>query len=747
MASQDRGPDPQAGASTENDMARRVRAAIEAQIAPLGLDPPLAVLLEVPPRPEFGDLACPIAFELAKRLKKAPRQIALDLKTKLDAVEGVEKIEIAGAGYLNLFFDRDAFVRTLAREIGRPLAPAGGGKRIVEHTNINPNKAAHIGHLRNAILGDTLVRCLRFLGRSVEVQNYIDDTGVQVADLAVGFVEIRGLGADEARAIAARCAAGRAWSETTRHFVVGPATGAGPSSGEGTATGAWPESGAGPAGGRLTTIVDEPFGPDHAFDHYCWDLYAEVAPFYARSEENAARRGAALKEMEEGRGRYAELAAFLSREMVLHHLRTMRWIDVHYDLLPRESDILALGFWERAFDLLKQSGAIRLATEGKASGCWVMDLPEAAEAEDEGAKIIVRSNGTVTYVGKDIAYQMWKFGLLGRDFSYRRMDPSALPSNTTDRIFLPIAGTPQPVWSSCASGGETEHPPFGSAARVYNVIDVRQSYLQKVVARGLEALGHREEAAESVHFSYEMVALSPRSLDLLASLGLIPRLVLSDEDRARPYLEMSGRRGIGVKAEDLLVALARRAAEEVGARRQEIADEQRSRIAAGISVAALRYYMLRFTRNRVVAFDIEDSLEFEGETGPYLLYAAVRSKNIFSKLAEREGFDRTGVGEIVDRARFASLEPEDALEHWRIVREIARLPEIVEQAVASLELSLLARYVFSVAQKFSAFYHRYPILHETDPARRDVRIALNEIFLRFMAVSLDLMGLPLPDRM
>jgi arginyl-tRNA synthetase len=747
MASQDGNSDPQAGPSADNAIARRVRAAIEAQIAPFGLEPPIAVQLEVPPRPEFGDLACPIAFELAKRLKKAPRQIALDLKTGLAAVDGVEKIEIAGAGYLNLFFDRDAFVRTLAREIGRPLSPAGGGSLIVEHTNINPNKAAHIGHLRNAILGDTLVRCLRFLGRSVEVQNYIDDTGVQVADLAVGFVEIRGLGVDGARAISGRCASGRAWSETTRHFVVGPATGAGPSSMEGTATGALPESGAGTAGGRLTTIVDEAFGPDHAFDHYCWDLYAEVAPFYAVSGENAARRGAALKEMEEGRGRYAELAAFLSREMVLHHLRTMRWIGVRYDLLPRESDILALGFWERAFELLKQTGAIRLATEGKALGCWVMDLPEAAEAEDEGAKIIVRSNGTVTYVGKDIAYQMWKFGLLGRDFFYRRMDPSALPSNATDRIFLPIAGAPQPVWSSCASGGEAAHPSFGGAARVYNVIDVRQSYLQKVVARGLEALGHHREAAESVHFSYEMVALSPRSLDLLSSLGLIPRLVLSDEDRARPYLEMSGRRGIGVKAEDLLVALSKRAAEEVGARRQEIADEQRSRIAAGISVAALRYYMLRFTRNRVVAFDIEDSLEFEGETGPYLLYAAVRSKNIFAKLSEREGFDRAGVEQIVDRARFASLGPEDALEHWRIVREIARLPEIVEQAVASLELSLLARYVFSVAQKFSAFYHRYPILHETDPARRDVRIALNEIFLRFMAASLDLMGLPLPDRM
>ena len=386
-----------------------IRARIASQVAAMGAED-VAVNLEVPPKAEFGDLACPVAFELAKRLKRAPRDIAGELRRAIEAVPGVARVEVAGAGYLNVHFDREAFMRALAREIGKPLALSGAGKRIVEHTNINPNKAAHIGHLRNAVLGDTLVRCLRFLGETVEVQNYIDDTGVQVADLAVGFVAIRGMSLQDVRGVSEMCARNRTWSASTRVFVRG-------------------EAGASPGSpGGAFSALSRTFEAGHAFDHYCWDLYAEVAPFYEASAANAALRGAALKEMEEGHGPYAEIAAFVSHEMVLHHLRTMRWIGVRYDLLPRESDILALGFWKAAFKLLQETRTIRFATEGKAKGCWVMDLPDAADAEVEGAKIIVRSNGTVTYVGKDIAYQMWKFGLLGRDFFYDRVDPGSLPS-------------------------------------------------------------------------------------------------------------------------------------------------------------------------------------------------------------------------------------------------------------------------------------------------------------------------------
>jgi len=277
---------------------------------------------------------------------------------------------------------------------------------------------------------------------------------------------------------------------------------------------------------------------------------------------------------------------------------------------------------------------------------------------------------------------------------------------------------------------------------VFNVIDVRQSYLQRVVAQGLKVLGHEGAARESIHFAYEMVALTPRS-----ALALVPGLALSEEEAAKPFIEMAGRRGIGVKADDLLDALAARAGGEVSARRSDVPHETVEAIAGRIAVGALRYYMLRYTKNRVVAFDLDDALSFEGETGPYLQYATVRSRNIFRKLEEREGFDRSRTASVVERCRFASLDAGDALEHWQIVREIARLPEIVEQAVASLELSVLARYAFAVSQRFSTFYHRYPVLHETDPARRDLRIALNEIYLRFMETSLGLMGVPIPEWM
>ncbi len=340
-------------------------------------------------------------------------------------------------------------------------------------------------------------------------------------------------------------------------------------------------------------------------------------------------------------------------------------------------------------------------------------------------------------MGKDIAYQMWKFGLLGRDFLYQRLQRGELPPAEGGG-----AAGGGPVWSTCSAGGEPGHPAFGHAERVYNVIDVRQSYLQRVVSQGLRALGHEREARESVHFSYEMVALTPRT-----AAALTPGLVLSPEDLQRPYIEMSGRRGIGVKADELLDGLVRRAGEEIRARRPEATDEARAATAARIAVGALRYYMVRFTKNRVVAFDLDDALAFEGETGPYLQYAAVRSRNIFNKLGDREGFDRAQAAVAVGRSRFASLEEADALEHWQIVREIARLPEFVEQAVGSLELSILARYVFAVSQRFSSFYHRYPILREPDPARRDLRIALNEIYLRFMETSLALMGVPIPEWM
>ncbi len=642
------------------------------------IDPPAFLY---PPGPELGDLALPLAFDLAKRLRRPPRALASELASSLAGTPGLGRAEVAGAGYVNLFLDRPAYALSLLEEIRSPAPLPSGGKVIVEHTNINPNKAAHIGHLRNAVLGDTLTRSLRFLGRRVEVQNYIDDTGVQVADLAVGITRLEKLDLDGVR--------------------------------------------------RLEAELERAGRP---LDHYCWDLYARVGEMY---EEEAKRdptgkgvkeslRGEALREMEEGTSTLAQIAAHLAEQIVRRHLATMDRIGVAYDLLPRESDILAHRFWEKAFQQLKASGAVSRSGSGKNAGCWVMDLSSSEEFADltEGEKILVRSNGTVTYVGKDIAYPLWKFGLLGSVFHYRPFH--VYPGGKV-------------LWATAAVG-EATPPPFGRGETIYNVIDVRQSYLQRIVVESLRLLGHAQEAARSIHFSYEMVALSPRCA---AEMG-IPA---GEEERARPFLEMSGRKGVGVKADDLVDNLVRRAAEEVASRNPSLPEIERLEVARRIAVGALRYYMLRFTRNKIIAFDFADALSFDGETGPYVQYAVVRSAGILAKVIAAETIGEEDLLRRASAANLAFLSADPKAEEWELLSLLGRHRGTVEQAVGSLELSGLAKYAFVLAQKFNAFYHKYPVMQEPDPDRKWGRVLLTHLFRERMTRVLDLMGIPVPPLM
>jgi arginyl-tRNA synthetase len=433
--------------------------------------------------------------------------------------------------------------------------------------------------------------------------------------------------------------------------------------------------------------------------------------------------------MEEGGNRTAELAEHLSRRMVQHHLGTMDRIDVRYDLLPKESDILGLQFWSKAFELLKKSGAIHLVEQGKNSGCWVMALSDVDEGAGEDEKIIVRSNGTVTYVGKDIAYQLWKFGLLGQDFSYRRFDWSPRE---------PLYD----IWSSCTTGGEEGHPPFGGGDRVYNVIDTRQSYLQRVVNQGLQSLGYEAQAERSIHYAYEMVALTPAAVT-----AIFPDFQLSEEERGKAHLEMSGRKGLGVRADDLLDTLVARASGEVAKRNPDMEVPLVEQTARQIAVGALRYYMLRFTRNRVVAFDLDAALAFEGETGPYLQYSVVRARNILAKLRERFGegaVDRQG---LAGAANVEALDERVAVDHWNLAIQLSRVDAVVRQAVDSLELSALAKHAYLLAQAFNSFYHRYPVAQEEDDAARIIRTAFVRLYHDGMVDLLRLMGISVPDRM
>jgi arginyl-tRNA synthetase len=638
--------------------------------------------LEYPPRRDLGDLATPVAFELARRLRKAPRAIAQELAGALGPVDGVQRVEAAASGYLNAYLDRPRFLMERVRT--QPAAAPAGGKTIVEHTAINPNKAAHIGHLRNAALGDTLVRVQRFRGVPVEVQNYIDDTGVQVADVVVGFRELEAKGLEDIRAIA----------ETTR------------------------------------------------FDYYCWDLYARVTTWYEADRERLKVRAAALHDIERGDNEAAAIARFIANHIVGCHLRTMARMNVDYDLLTWEGHILRLQFWARAFEILKAHGAVFLQTQGRLAGCWVMSIQdepqEAGEAqpeepgedeEESREKVIVRSNGTVTYVAKDMAYQLWKFGLLGRDFHYRPF------GNRADGRTL---------WSTAAEPGphDDTRPAFGGGTATYNVIDVRQSYLQKLLKQALASLGYVDQAARSIHFSYEMVALSPATA---AALGYV---TAGDAGDKRGFVEVSGRKGQGVKADDLLDTLVARAEGEVAKRNPEFTPAENRRIGEMIAIAAVRYFMVKYSRTKVIAFDIDEALNFEGESGPYLQYAVVRAQNIFNKLREREGLDEDAVYEALGDTPAGELTGEGGSHDvWSLVLEASRLDEVVEQVIRTLEFSVLAKYAFGLAQTFNAFYHRYPILNEERIDARRWRAAAVGYFRAQMTRALDLMGIAVPPRM
>ena len=627
------------------------------------------VVLQAPPRLAMGDLATPLCLELAKALKRKPREIAETLAKDLHLPTFVQSVTIEGAGYLNFRFDRGAFTAAHIRTVMEPAVPSGE-RVIVEHTNINPNKAAHIGHIRNAVLGDTLVRLLRWLGDRVETQNYIDDTGVQVADVVVAFEHLQKEGLAE-----------------------------------------------------VQSHIDDPSVP---FDYFCWDLYSQMAAYYQENPEAQQWRRDTLHRIEQQEGQTAQIAAVVAQAIVRQHIATMLRLDITYDLLPKESDIIHQHFWARAFEMLKESGAIVLEQEGKHKGCWVMRLSETEQFEgmDEPDKILVRSNGTVTYTGKDIAYQLWKFGLLGRTFNYRKFltypDGRVLWESSHDSETDPFA------------------PKFGGAKKVFNVIDVRQAYLQKVVKEGLRLLGYTREADNSIHFSYEMVALTPATAKALG-------MELSAEDAGRAYVEMSGRKGLGVKADDLMDAMERKATESVrdGGKAEELSDDEMRSLGRDVAVAALRYFMLKYGRNKVIAFDFDEALTFEGDSGPYLQYSTVRVQNIFRKMKER------GVDPLTDDRALDSLTLNEGLtdEMWELVRLSADMPAAIRRAVDSLELSVVTHQLLELAQKFNSFYHKYPILTEKDDAERQRRAVCAEVFRRTMTRTLELLAIPVPERM
>jgi arginyl-tRNA synthetase len=636
------------------------------------------VVIEPPPKVELGEFAIPV-FPFAKPLRTAPLRIAEGIRAEIGAIEGIAEMQVAPPGYLNVKVDRAWMAAALAAD-QRPTADIPAGKILVEHTSINPNKAAHIGHLRNAILGDTFVRLLRYAGREVDVQNYIDNTGVQVADVVVGFTQIE---------------------KKSR--------------------------------GEIEVLIKQP-----RFDYYCWDLYARVTQWYAQDAQNKQARLQTLHGIEDAASETAAIAELISTAVLRRHLETMDRLDIEYDFLPRESEILHLHFWDAAFVKLKEASVLTYEAEGKNKGCWVMrrvgtasnpeaigSAEEASDISEEDQKVIVRSNGTVGYVGKDIAYHMWKFGLLGRDFGYRKF--YRYPNQ-------------HECWISAVEG-EKDHPHFGDVTENYNVIDARQAEAQNTVIEALRDLGHGEAAGRLTHFSYGMVVLSP---GCAAELGYD----LTEEEKSRPWIGVSGRKGFGVKADDLLDQLIASARNEVDSRHPQLAGEERAAIATQIAVGALRYFMLKFTKQSVIAFDFKEALSFEGETGPYAQYAVVRATSIFKKAAlDPDTFGREVSGGLSTADFTQYLAVESANEIWELWLASAKTSYIVDQCIATTEPAYLAKHAFQLAQLFNTFYHRYPILSETDEKRKKFLLATVAVVRRELIRTLAVMGITVPPVM
>ncbi len=615
---------------------------------------PADILFTIPPDRKFGDLSTTLPFVIAKKQKEKPLSIGNHIIEKIkDKFDMFSDIKLAGGGFLNFYFNRDSFFEYLIENRDRRVE-SQNLKVIVEHTSINPNKSAHIGHLRNACLGDTLVRILRCLGYEVEVQNYLDDTGIQVADVVWGLLHYQKKGVQEIKKIADLAS-------------------------------------------------------------YLWHLYAEVNRLFEIEEKYKQGRNQVHQKIEEKIDPEYEVSSYVSQEVLKDHIRLMDLLDIRYDLLVRESDIIELGFFKDAAEVMIKHHIMYPSRDPDKKGCQVIKYQK-----ENTEKIIVRSNNTVTYIGKDIAYALWKVGLFHKDFHYQE--------------FYTYQDTGQKIYIS-GSQGEAGNFSFGSAQTVYNVIGSRQAYLQNIISQEvIDPLSPAHSKREAIHFSYEMVALTPRCVE---DLGF----ELSEEERKRPHVDVSGRKGIAVKADDLIDMLSARARQEVDLRNPGMAEHRAKVIARDIAVGALRYFMIKFNANSVIVFDFKDALAFEGDTGPYLQYTLVRINSILRKMGD------DGPALETKDLHLSVLDEKEHGIFYEILLTLSQLEVQLELAVKNREISGIASYTYALCQKINHYYHLFPIIAEKDQHIKRLRVNLILLAKNKLEKLLAIMGIPIPEKM
>jgi arginyl-tRNA synthetase len=601
--------------------------------------------VSLPPNDSYGDLASAVPIRLAKRTGKKPGDLAVELASK--AMELAKKSKYIGAvsphrsGYLNFSLNHPRFITDSINAIasGDLGATKEKGERVaIEHTNVNPNKALHIGHARNLVLGDSLVRVMRYLGQQVQALNYVDDSGAQVADLIVGF--------------------------------------------------------------KFLGLSDEA-PPGVKYDIYCGDsVYTQVTREYEKDPSLKGKQSIVLKEIEKGTGEMADYTRTIVKKILAAQLSTCWRMGATYDLLNWESQLVHSGMWEKIFESLKKMGYVKFQKEGENKGCWVIPDPETGEE-----KVVVRSDGTVVYVAKDIPYAAWKIGLIGDPFGYEVYSKDQ----------------PEGILYSTTLGGNKLKTHFGGADLAVSVIDTRQSYLQRIVAKVLEKF--REGSSRRyLHRSYEVVSLSKKTA---SQLGF---------EIEGEFVHMSGRKGLYVNADTMLERLKEKAKVETRKRNLSESDEWVGAVAEAVAVSALRYELLKQDPDKMIVFDIDEALQFQGDTGPYLLYTYARARRILDKTGGKPGVDPASASKMT--------KPQET----RLAKKMSMLDISASTAGEFLSPKEIARFAHELAVTFNDFYESVPVNQEQDPQLRDARLALVDAASRVLAESMRLMGVPVRDR-
>jgi arginyl-tRNA synthetase len=590
------------------------------------------------PRKEFGDLSCNVAFLLSKALRRRPVDIAneiiekelkpyIEKKKATDSISFILSVESHPSGYINFKANISNLASWTLNEVLKNskygFNDLGKGKRIIiEHTSINPNKALHVGHMRNVVIGDILYRTLRATNHEVIVLNYIDDSGLQVADIVVGF--------------------------------------------------------------RFAGLPLYPKDKTIKFDQYCGDeVYVKINEMYKDDKYLEEKRRLVLKEIELGTSEIAKFASEITMRVLKDQLKTCWRMKAHYDLLNYESHIVTSRLWSKTFEMLKEKGIATLQTEGKNKYCWVIKL------ENEEEKVIVRSDGTATYIAKDIPYAAWKLGLVEDPFFYHKF------ADQWDESIL---------WATTLNpnAGNLGHPTFNSGEKVITIIDSRQARLQRIIATVLSHLQTNND--RYIHLAYEAMTLSA---DTAKSLGL--------DIGDRQFMHISGRKGIYINADYILDKLQTTAYQEVRKRNPDISNDITNMIAEEISISAIRYNLIKQDLDKIITFDIVDSLSLEGNTGPYLQYTYARSQRILEKYGNKN----------VSSENFGLLIQEAEVD---LIKTIAKMDLVIEETVKTLNPKLLARYAYDLATAFNIFYEKVPVLREKNKETMFSRLALVKAF-------------------